>query len=48
MSDFIRGFIHGAKKTPTGYFAPAVAVWRLLLKTTESLLSPGDRGKGID
>lgn len=46
MSDFIRGFIQGARETPAGYFAPVVAVWGLLLKTTESLLSPGDRTKG--
>lgn len=46
MNDFIRGLIRGAKETPAGYFAPAVAVWRLLLKTTESLLFPRDRAKG--
>lgn len=46
MSDFIRGLIQGAKETPAGYFAPAVAVWLLLLRTTESLLSPLDRAKG--
>jgi hypothetical protein len=46
MSDFVRGFISGAKQTPFGYFAPAVAVWRLLLKATESLMTPCDRGRG--
>lgn len=46
MNDFIRGFLHGARETPAGYFAPAVAVWRLLILTTESLLSPRDRAKG--
>lgn len=39
MSEFLRGFIKGAKETPRGFFAPAVAIWRLLLSTTESLLT---------
>jgi hypothetical protein len=34
---FIEGFIKGAKETPRGFFAPAVAVWRLLVDTTDSL-----------
>lgn len=38
MNDFIKGFIKGAKETPRGFFAPAVAVWRLLVSTTESLI----------
>ena len=38
MLAFIKGFIRGAKATPKGYFAPAVAIWRLLLDTTESLI----------
>lgn len=38
MGEFIRGFIKGASETPKGYLAPAVAVWRLLLDTTESLM----------
>jgi hypothetical protein len=38
MNEFIHGLIQGAKETPAGYFAPAVAVWRLLLRTTDSLL----------
>lgn len=42
MNAFIRGFIKGAKETPRGFFAPAIAVWRLLLDTTESLVN----GKG--
>jgi len=25
----LEGFIKGAKKTPLGYFSPAVAAWRL-------------------
>lgn len=46
MSDFIRGLIQGAKETPAGYFAPAVAVWHLLLRTTESLLATREGAKG--
>lgn len=41
MRDFIHGFIHGARTTPTAFFAPAVAVWRLLLNTTESVITRG-------
>jgi len=39
MRDFIAGFIAGARATPRGYFAPAVAVWRLLVETTEALVT---------
>lgn len=45
MMDFFRGLIRGAKETPAGYFAPAVAVWRLLLNATESLMHPIKEGK---
>jgi len=38
MTDFFRGFIKGAKETPRGFFAPAVAIWRLLVGVTDSLL----------
>lgn len=38
MNDFLKGFIRGAKETPRGFFAPAVAIWRLLVGVTESLL----------
>lgn len=37
MRDFMQGFIKGAEETPRMFFAPAIAVWRLLLETTESL-----------
>jgi len=37
MNDFVKGFIKGAKETPRGFFAPAVAIWRLLVNTSESL-----------
>lgn len=38
MENFIIGFVKGAKETPKAYFAPAVALWWLLVNTTESLL----------
>jgi len=38
MRDFIAGFVRGARKTPRAFFAPAVAIWRLLLDTTERLV----------
>lgn len=38
MNDFLQGFIKGAKETPRGFFAPAVAIWRLLVGVTESLV----------
>lgn len=41
MTQFFEGFIKGARETPRAYFAPAIALWRLLLSTTESLI--GDR-----
>lgn len=39
MDDFIEGFTKGAKETPKGFFAPVVALWCLLIQTTESLVS---------
>jgi hypothetical protein len=39
MNEFLTGFIEGAKETPRAYFAPVVALWRLLVATTESLLA---------
>lgn len=44
MNEFIQGFIHGAKETPKGFFAPAVAIWRLLVGVTESLLNKNRDG----
>jgi len=38
MNEFIKGFISGAKETPKGFFAPLIALWRLLVGTTESIL----------
>jgi len=37
-SGFWKGFLKGAKETPKAYFAPAVAIWRLLRDTTDSLI----------
>ena len=37
MKEFWEGFVSGAKETPRAFFAPAVAIWRLLLETTEDL-----------
>lgn len=38
MHDFIPGFLKGARETPRVFFAPAIAIWRLLLTTTDSLV----------
>lgn len=49
MNEFIKGFIKGAKETPRGFFAPAVAIWRLLVAlvgVTESLLRKNGDSKG--
>lgn len=34
---FIEGFKKGARETHRAYFAPAIAIWRLLITTTDSL-----------
>lgn len=39
MSELIKGFVKGAKETPRGFFAPLIAIWRLFVGVTESLLS---------
>lgn len=38
MNDFVEGFVKGAKETPVAFFAPVIAIWRLLVETTDSLL----------
>lgn len=38
MTAFLEGFIKGARETPRAYFAPAIALWRLLVTTTNSLI----------
>ena len=37
MNDFMQGFIKGAKETPRGFFAPAIAIGRLLVGVSYSL-----------
>lgn len=46
MNEFIAGFIEGAKETPRAYFAPLIALWRLLASTTESLMTRDMRRSG--
>ena len=43
MNDFLQGFVKGAKETPKGYFAPAIAFWRLLVGVSESLTKENTR-----
>jgi hypothetical protein len=38
MSEFLQGFIKGAQETPRGFFAPLIAVWGLLVNSTDSTL----------
>jgi hypothetical protein len=38
MRKFIEGFVSGASAAMRGYFAPAVAIWKLLLTTTTELV----------
>ncbi|HJU22032.1 MAG TPA: hypothetical protein VJ891_05945 [Casimicrobiaceae bacterium] len=45
MNDFLLGFLEGARETPRAYFTPFVAVWRLLMSTTESLVESKRRHK---
>lgn len=37
MNDFVNGFIKAAKETHRGFFAPAIAIWRILIETSDSL-----------
>lgn len=43
MNEFFQGFIKGALETPKAFFAPAIALWRLLLGVSESLTEGGPR-----
>lgn len=43
MNEFLKGFIRGAKETPRGFFAPAIAIWQLLIEVSESLTSDDSR-----
>ena len=38
MNVFLEGFLKGARETPKAFFAPVIALWRLLRDTTESLM----------
>jgi len=35
---FIQGFTHAIKESPKAFFAPAIAVWRILFNVTESMI----------
>ena len=43
---FRKGFNRGLKVNPWSYFAPLIAVWDLLVSTTESLLDTEPRHHG--
>ena len=45
MNDFLQGFIKGAMETPKGFFAPVIAVWRLLIGVTDSLINEKVEGQ---
>lgn len=38
LNAFVAGFLKGARETPRAYFAPGVAIWRLLREATEAQL----------
>ena len=48
MKEFFDGFICGVKETPRAFFAPAVAIWRVLLDTTEQLLSAENKSREVE
>ena len=37
MNDFAKGFVKGARETPRIFFAPAIAVWIILVGVTDAL-----------
>ena len=39
MNALFEGFISDVEETQRAFFAPAVALWRLLLATTEQLIA---------
>jgi len=43
MNDFLQGFVKGARVTPRVFFAPVVAIWRMLYTVAESLVAPKAR-----
>ena len=38
MRDFIQGFMKGVRETPRGFFAPAVMLCRLFIRTYDTAL----------
>ena len=48
MKELFDGFICGVKETPRAFFAPAVALWRVLLDTTEYLLSAENKSREVE
>jgi len=38
MNDFVHGFIKGMKETPRGFFAPAILLWRLFIRSYDSVI----------
>lgn len=40
---FMHGFLKGAKETPVAFFTPAIAAWRLLVETSDSLTTQNDK-----
>ena len=47
MKDLLEGFVSGVKETPRAFFAPVVAIWRVLLETTKELISSGKGEKRV-
>lgn len=39
MKSFIDGLKSGVNANPLAFFAPVIAIWRLLLECTESLIN---------
>ena len=48
MKEFWEGFVSGAMETPRAFFAPAVALWRVLLETTDQLLTAENETRKVE
>ena len=48
VKEFFDGFICGVKETPRAFFAPAVALWRVLLETTEQLIATENKSREVE
>ena len=48
MKEFFDGFVSGIKETPLAFFAPAVALWLVLLDTTELLIAAENKGREVE